>query len=105
MAEWDRRRHSHTELLVHGDVAARNELLDEYKWPNLTNFGTTRATESSKRVAVSRKLPMKWAAHEQVEQSAVPGEQGVRTPSHSAVYCGRYLSRFKWPGISTTAAA
>jgi serine/threonine protein kinase len=95
--------HMHAEHLVHRDVAARNVLLDEYKSPKLTDFGMSRASEFSERVTVSTKLPVKWAAPEQIEQSLVSKASDIF--SFGCLLWEIFEQSPPWPGMTAAAAA
>jgi serine/threonine protein kinase len=95
--------HMHAEHVVHRDVAARNVLLDEYKSPKLTDFGMSRASEFADRVTTCTKLPMKWAAPEQIEQSLVSKASDIF--SFGCLLWEIFEQSPPWPGISTVAAA
>jgi serine/threonine protein kinase len=95
--------HMHAEHLVHRDVAARNVLLDEYKSPKLTDFGMSRASEFSERVTLSTKLPIKWAAPEQIEHSLVSKASDVF--SFGCLLWEIFEQSPPWPGLTAGAAA
>jgi serine/threonine protein kinase len=95
--------HMHAEHLVHRDVAARNVLLDEYRSPKLPDFGISRASQFSERVTVSTKLPIKWAAPEQIEQSLVSKASDIF--SFGCLLWEIFEQSPPWHGLSTVAAA